>query len=1272
MKHFLSASLLIATGLVAPLTAAAWEKPVLTPFSLNYDGFISYVSHNGLWAVGEPRAGISIDYAQKIDVMNGTIIDVPITHHVDQLGEKTEFDGFSTIRTTAISEDGTWLAGSYEGDPGYLKDGVWYALDFPNFRRGDELIGYTCDVTSIRANGKYMIGKAYNTAFDIKPVIWIDGKYTKLEGVPDRDWQNHLLEPETEEEINRGAANMQYIDITDDGRYLIGGMSLNHPGWGCSYFVYDMVEQTYEFLGMDVLMDLIYSGEYYPQTEICGDVPPVISENCKYMTGQVLLSKKNDTDFGTDIYVPYVYNFETKEFKLYNDLAVDQDVCPTGITNDGQLIGYSPSSSVMRSIVMRHNDIWYDLESILDQEYGTSLIAETGYDATSGMAFGISPDGKTMVAMLPGASKSCYTATLTDRNWWDAASSINLMKPWLCEPAIGSAIARTDHVYVRFERRGNPTDRFSAVIEGENGDRIEATGVVPYNENRQIWTIQFPDTKFEDGVKYTVTIPAGSFVMDDTGMESVDISIDYVGREEKPIEILSITPADGSGMNELGPNNMINITTDYPTTINGSGYLYKEDNPVPVATLILTSQLNRVYAYPAAAQKLPIGVNYKVVIPEGAICDVTGACPAGEIVLNYEGLYKKQILDPSIKFEETFDDPSSALSNMLLYEGDHLAPTANMESIGFDTDNTPWNFSVRDENSTDYVAASHSSYKINADIEDAENRLPSDDWMVTQQVDIDSEGVILEFDCQGYSLTCKDRLKVIVWPCEDVYTSLDVKGDIVKRIREEGTVVYDEIVNPGNSAEQLEGEWTNVVKSLDEFIGKKVYVAFVNENVDQSLVFVNNIRVRLANGFSLQVTSDVTTVAADKTEVEIALGVLDTFEPFKSVKAELTCGDFKSVYEADGLSLDKGDIYTFTFPEEMPLTTGDIVPFTVTVTMDDVTRSVTREITNLAYEPVKRVVLEEATGAWCGNCPMGILAIEYLEKALPDNFIPVSIHNGDAYAYPEYEGGFLGFSAYPMGRVNRQVKQLSPMVSASDGSYSYTSATGTETFADVVFSELTVPVSAQIDVTKAAVSDDNKTLDVDATVTFALNDDQAHYNVLTLVLEDNLRGIQTNYFSNKPDPIFGEWGEAKDKVVTNYRDVARGIAGVSFHGQSGLLPQSVKVGENYNLNITFPVPTVIDVNNCKVVCMLIDATTGVIVNAGRLGVGANGIESVDGVAAKAVFTVAAGRVLMNGSADVEVYTMNGQRVANSNLANGMYVARAMTAEGPAVAKILVK
>src|SRR5690606_21427315 len=83
---------------------------------------------------------------------------------------------------------------------------------------------------------------------------------------------------------------------------------------------------------------------------------------------------------------------------------------------------------------------------------------------------------------------------------------------------------------------------------------------------------------------------------------------------------------------------------------------------------------------------------------------------------------------------------------------------------------------------------------------------------------------------------------------------------------------------------------------------------------------------------------------------------------------------------------------------------------------------------------VKKVLLEDFTGRWCGYCPNGTKGIEDMEGQYPANFLPAAVHNdnsptlaGNNDILEIAEGEFLasaaglGSKGFPSGAVDRKL-----------------------------------------------------------------------------------------------------------------------------------------------------------------------------------------------------------------------------------------------------------
>ena len=145
-----------------------------------------------------------------------------------------------------------------------------------------------------------------------------------------------------------------------------------------------------------------------------------------------------------------------------------------------------------------------------------------------------------------------------------------------------------------------------------------------------------------------------------------------------------------------------------------------------------------------------------------------------------------------------------------------------------------------------------------------------------------------------------------------------------------------------------------------------------------------------------------------------------------------------------------------------------------------------------------------------------------------------------------------------------------------------------------------------------------------------------------MALEKGIPGSQHNYYYNMEDPIYGEWGASGtlgaqgQYASVEYGHVARGIAGNSFYGINGLLPEDVKPGEDYKVSVVFNRPqTVLENANLSLACVIIDAATGKVLNADSIhelqitDAEINGIDSISSEGADVRFTSFSGTVYAN-------------------------------------------
>lgn len=297
------------------------------------------------------------------------------------------------------------------------------------------------------------------------------------------------------------------------------------------------------------------------------------------------------------------------------------------------------------------------------------------------------------------------------------------------------------------------------------------------------------------------------------------------------------------------------------------------------------------------------------------------------------------------------------------------------------------------------------------------------------------------------------------------------------------------------------------------------------------------------------------------------------------------------------------------------------------------------------FIPVKRPLIEEYTGLWCGWCTRGYFAMETIAHDYPDSQVSICYHNGDPMAvtnnYPVTIPGF------PSASIDRGAA-IDPYY----GSYDENTQFGILLDMEQVQNEIAV---AAIDVEAEL---DGTNVNVNSTVQFILNIDDANYQVgYVLTCNDlyNEKWLQSNYFADpreKPDyintplEILTTWPE---EVVLHFNDVAIDVKAMS--GVADSLPETIMVGEEYNGTITFNIADnelVSAPQNLVVTAFIIDKNTNKIVNANKFMFDPkSGIEKIskDGVEVIAK----------------EYYDLTGRKV--SNPAKGIYVVREKLSDG---------
>lgn len=1143
-------------------------------FAFSETTYINKISDNGLWGV-----------ASNVDVNDATLNNYPYLLNISNgtsLSLLSEAEKLSSPDCSAydITDDGKIVVGSYQGKPAICRIGengnfTWEYLPTPS-----TIATPRGHVIATTPDGSCMVGTVTNNSSDLDggyqehPVMWKNGELVELPNIPTGRFGYKLS---------------RLIDISADGNIITGGLHYIYPA-EIQHYVYYVNEQKAEIIGTD---EFFSTGSTI--TSVC------MSTTGEWVGGTArMITPIEGSQFPDEQLIPYRYNTRTKEFTPYTS-SEHYETGVTAIFNNGLMAAGTPIENPYRTLMFFIDGYYYNLELILSERYGIDFMSASGLD-NSGLAVSTSADGRTFACIA--VNEGNYVVNLSE-SIEEAAKGVNLLARSTITPKTGSSFSFFRSLTITFDKVPTIVNGMQAALYKEGSDtpmRLSANiSPVLDTENCTSFYVNFRNTPLEDGVKYTVKIPAGTFRLGETDTYNRDIEVTYVGRSEKPVKVIAVNLENGTEVASLSYN--VPIAMQFDTEISlaegGKGALYQEGIATPISDLTLASSGNMLAVYPNTKRNLFKGINYIAKIPAGVITDITGNCANEEIEYHYVGAYVPEPPADTLLFADDFTDPSTSYTNFMLYEGDHLTPNSTAKSWQFDADNTPWYFIISEsENDYNYCAGSISMYNPAG---------KSDDWMVTNQIYLPNAFCYLDFDVQSYLNSKQDSLKIYIYTDDAVYAGLN--DETIDRIKKEGVCIFDERVTPGSSQEGLAGDWTHYRIPLEQFAEKNIYIAFTNQDTNQSAIFVDNIKVVYKSSCLLGLNTKNTVVAQTETTINGVVRITDENNTYDSITLffhdeEESVSD---TIRATGLNLKKGDMYEYCFNKKMPLKIGEGNTVTIGVILGEDTKTTDFIIKNLAFETTKRVVIEEVTGTWCSNCPDGMVAIEHMQEALPGQIIPVCIHNQDIYANDDYMQA-LGLTSLPTARVNRRDTITSPIVINTDTyEYSFTSIKGNESWMDHVLSELEIEADANIVLSKAEFDRKSKSLKVNTEITYAISKIGVAANLFYVLLEDGLMGVQTNGRANMSDPIYGDWGKngkygGQASVQIAYHDVARAILAESqsaINGYSGVIPANVKSGQTINNSITFE--GVLDVLanplNGKIVCMLLDANTGRVINA---------------------------------------------------------------------------
>ena len=401
-------------------------------------------------------------------------------------------------------------------------------------------------------------------------------------------------------------------------------------------------------------------------------------------------------------------------------------------------------------------------------------------------------------------------------------------------------------------------------------------------------------------------------------------------------------------------------------------------------------------------------------------------------------------------------------------------------------------------------------------------------------------------------------------------------------------------------------EWQSIFINLNDYAGDTILIAF--EYKDGGAwnygYCIDDVALTAPPSYDVAMLN-VSTLRYQELNSDIAIkGIFRNFGVQTVNSLTINWSDGVETYseEITGLDVATGEEYEFT--HSTPFVAPEALTYDIDVWVsnpngetdeNDADNMTTTKISGVTFIPAKKVVIEEGTGGWCGWCPRGHVAMEYMRENYAESFIGIAVHNRDAMVNAPYDNG-ADISGFPGCNADRVV--LGGSVSNS---------LFVEYHDDLV--KRIAPIKPGIE---ALYNPDTRETEINVSAEFVTKLDDIDYRLSVVIVEDSVRGAgsgfnQVNYYSFQTANLAlvgagHNWQAEPDPVLAanmTYMDVGRTLLG-GYNGLANVIPSNVVAGDvvTHTFSYTVPiVPVAYNPENLRAVLLVLDNSTGEILNA---------------------------------------------------------------------------
>ena len=259
--------------------------------------------------------------------------------------------------------------------------------------------------------------------------------------------------------------------------------------------------------------------------------------------------------------------------------------------------------------------------------------------------------------------------------------------------------------------------------------------------------------------------------------------------------------------------------------------------------------------------------------------------------------------------EYNFNDGDK--TGLTFYDVDQLTPSSFMQSIGFAADK-PWIFIKDSKDSKDMFLGSTSQYTPAGQ---------ANDWMVLPQVEVLNENMMLTWKSQAFLADKRDGLKIFISTKGN--TPADFPAEPAWEIAEE------EI---GATEDYFENEFISHELSLAQYAGQSIYIAFVNQSYDKSILAIDDIVVYSNDKFALELNLGNVVNEVDK--VVFSGNIINyQYDNLGEVNVTLEYGDVTVNETLSNLNIARGEQVPFTLKHKMPIKLNETINYSLHATV---------------------------------------------------------------------------------------------------------------------------------------------------------------------------------------------------------------------------------------------------------------------------------------------------------------------------------------------------